>query len=453
MPSEQEIRFHRSFLSLELSLAIWREDYNHQTRDGPPNRQRKIDSDPVYAYHVQAGSHYPSPPPGEKPDRKYHALRARSDGGLDHLVIITKRGLTGQNFSITATPWELTNSELCGRGSFKPVVNAMMELTGHYGNVQDAHLIHPSGSSVTDPAQCIANQIPIFLWTGQWFDSQRLQNVPPPDGWSRFRNYGGGIDVVVLPNGEVIGAEGNRYSHNNGHAVSVMSPLDFWAPGSRLAAAAIRGLTSRISAAAVAGFKSLRAPSKALAESSVARLSSHTLPGVAVSARGMLPVETAGRRTIIMADDMSLFKPWLAGTRTEVGFYDIVIHGNPSSFYLLQNGAWKTVSAREVADTVRPLLRPNDQIRLLACETASRGGPAQELATLLKRTVWAPSKAVYPVHGVPLKDASGNLVGFSGAKAIVPDEGKFFQFDPAGGSSILSGPGRQVNQHVIKRVK
>lgn len=452
MPSESEIRFHRSFLSLDLSRAIWHEDYNHQTRSGPPNRQARIDADPVYAYHVQAGSHYPSPPPGEKPDRKYNAQRVRSDGGLDALVIITKRGMSGQFFAIAATPWELTNSVLCGIGKFNPIVNTMMEVTGHYANVLDAHLIHPEGSS-TDPAECIANQIPIFLWTAQWFDGQSLRSVPPAPGWTQFRNYGGGIDVLVLPNGEVIGARGKTFGRNNGHAVSVMSPLDFWAPGSRLVGAALRGLTSRISAAAVNGFRALRAPTKVLAESSVARLAPNALSGVALSARGMLPVETASQRMIIMADDLPKFRPYLAGSKTEAGFYDIVIHGDPTSFYLLQNGAWKVVGAREVAAAVRPLLRPNDKIRLLACESGSRGGPAQELANELQRTVWAPSKTLYPVHGVPLKDASGKLVGFSGAKSFVPDGGKFYQFDPAGGSTILSGPGRQVNQHVIRRKK
>ena len=83
----------------------------------------------------------------------------------------------------------------------------------------------------------------------------------------------------------------------------------------------------------------------------------------------------------------------------------------------------------------------------------SRGGPAQGLANELKRTVWAPSKSVYPVKGVPIRDAGGNVVKFSSAKSFVPDGGKFFQFDPEGGSAILSGPGRQVNQHVIKRTK
>lgn len=458
MPSEQEIQFHRSFLSLHMSLAIWNEDYQYQnTPGGPPNRQRKIESDPVYAYHVHTGPHWPSKHPGDpaSPDRKYHALLARTDGRMEPLVIVTKRGMSGQKFANAATTWELTNSVLCGSGRFDPVVNSMMEVTGHYANVRDSHLIHPKGINFSTPSEYITNEVPLFLWTFQWFNVSisQVQDLNVPEGWERFTQYHGGIDVLVLPNGEVIGAKGNLYSRNNGHAVSVMSPLDFWAPGSRLAAAAIRGLTNRISAAAVNGFKMLRGPSKQLAESTVARLAPKTLPGVAVSTRGMLPVATMGKRTIIMADDMAQFKPYLASTTAEKGFYDIVIHGDPKSFYILEKGVWKTVSAREVANAVRPLLGPNDKIRLLACESASRGGPAQELANELKRTVWAPNRSVYPVQGVPVKDSGGKVVKFTSVKSFVPDGGKFFQFDPAGGSAILSGPGRQVNQHVIKRTK
>lgn len=457
MPSEHEIQFHRSFLSLPLSLAIWNEDYNHQNSPGgkPPARQQKMESDPVYAYHVQQGPHWPSKHPGDpaSKDRKYNAQMAHADGSLKPLEIVTKRGMAGQNFASVATSWEASNSVLCGKGKFGPVVNEMMEVTGHYANIRDSHLIHPKGIKFTDPSECISNDIPIYLWIHDMYDGRGLRAVPAPEGWEAFRQYHGGIDVLVLPNGEVIDAKGNAFSANNGHAISVMSPLDFWAPGSRLAAAAIRGLTNRVSAAVVGGFKALRAPTKELAESTVAKLAPKTLPGVAVSSRGMLPVATAGRRTIIMADDMAQFQPYLASSTAEKGFYDIVIHGDPKSFYILEKGVWKTVSVSEVANAVRPLLGPNDKIRLLACESASRGGPAQELANQLKRTVWAPSKSVYPVHGVPIKDAGGNVVRFSSAKSFVPDGGKFFQFDPAGGSAILAGPGRQVNQHVIKRTR
>ncbi|NOT47816.1 MAG: hypothetical protein HOP17_08710, partial [Acidobacteria bacterium] len=323
----------------------------------------------------------------------------------------------------------------------------------------DAHLVHPEGinlpegSNQPNPSEYIEKGIPIFLWMVQFWNGTRLADFKPPQGWKPFREYHGGIDVLVLPNGEVIAASGHNFQRNNGTTYSVISPLDFWAPGSRLLAGAIRVLTNRVSGAAVRAFSMLRGPTQELAESAILRLAPKTLPGIAVSTRGMLPAATVGKRTILMADDMAIFQPYLASTTAEAGFYDIVIHGDPKSFYILEKGVWKTVSAREVANAVRPFLGPNDKIRLLACESASRGGPAQELANELKRTVWAPSKSVYPVQGVPIKDAGGNVVKFSSAKSFVPDGGKFFQFDAEGGSAILSGPGRQVNQHVIKRTK
>ena len=168
MPSEQEIHFHRSFLGLRMALAIWNEDYNYQnTRGGPPDRQKRRESDPLYAYHVHQGPHYPSKPPGNTPDKRYNALLARTDGSLEPLVIITKRGLSGQNFSIAATQWELTNSVLCGSFKFAPVVNAMMEVTGHYANVMDTQLIFPAGISFTSPEECITNEVPLYLWINE----------------------------------------------------------------------------------------------------------------------------------------------------------------------------------------------------------------------------------------------------------------------------------------------
>ena len=123
-----------------------------------------------------------------------------------------------------------------------------------------------------------------------------------------------------------------------------MSPLDFWTPGSRLLAGAIRGLTNRIGGAIAGGIKLLRGPTVELAEYSAIRLAGTTLTGIAVSTRGMLAMETVGKRAIIMADDMAVFKPFLAGSTAEAGFYDIVIHGDPTSFYVLEKGVWKTVS-------------------------------------------------------------------------------------------------------------
>jgi hypothetical protein len=93
MPSDHEIQFHRSFLGLKMALAIWNEDYNHQDTRGPPDRQKRREADPVYAYHVHQGPHYPAKPPGDTPDKRYDAFLARSDGSFEPLVITTKRGL------------------------------------------------------------------------------------------------------------------------------------------------------------------------------------------------------------------------------------------------------------------------------------------------------------------------------------------------------------------------
>jgi len=454
MPSEQEIQFHRGFLSLAMSLKIWNDDYNYQnTRGGPPDRQNKMDSDPVFAYHVRQGPHWPSKPPGDGPDRKYNALLARTDGSFEPLVIITKRGMEGQNFASVATMWEQFNSVLCPSlgGRFNPVVNSMMEVTGHYGRVEGVSgtknspfaytLIHPKGISFKDPAECITNAVPLYLW---------LTDKALPDGWESFTNYHGGIDVMVLTNGEVIGAYGHPFTRNNGTAISVMSPLDFWAPGSRLLAGAIRSLTNRAAAAFARGIQALRAPTQELAEATVLRLAGSTLPGVAVTRA--LPLVTVGRRTIIMGDDMAQVAAEIAKSSTETGFYDVVIHGNAKMFGIIENGVAKEVSVSELANAIRPNLRPGDQIRLLGCKTGSRGGPAQQLANELNRTVWAPSETIYTVQGKAVTDASGKVVDFTSVKSFVPVKGgKFYQFDPAGGSSILSGPCRQVNQHVIRR--
>ena len=447
MPSEQEIQFHRSFLGLRMALAIWNEDYNYQnTRGGPPDRQKRRELDPLYAYHVHQGPHYPAKPPGETPDKKYNAFLARSDGSFEPLVITTKRGLTGQNFPIAATQWELTNSVLCGDLKFTPVVNAMMEVTGHYANVMDTQLIHPAGISFTSPEECITNEVPLYLWINEIHKGDTVSNLPAPEGWESFTSYFGGIDVLVLPNGEVIGAKGKRYQSNNGSAYSVMSPLDFWAPGSRMLAAGIRGLTSRISAAAVRALKAVMTiPSKELALLSVARLSG-TLPGVAVSTRGVLAVEHLGRRTLIMGEDLAKFRSLMARSHSEAGFYDVVIHGDSTSFQMLikVNGkeVWREVSVREVAAAIGPKLAPGDKIRLLACDVGNTGGPAQQLANELDRTVWASST---PLPATPK--------GVGAQKAFVPIQGgKFHEFIPERGAAKLSGSGGKVTGNEVQGV-
>ena len=449
MLSDAEMRFHRGFLGLKMALAIWNEDYNYQsTRGGPPDRQKRREADPVYAYHVEQGPHYPAKPPGEPPDKRYDAFLARSDGSFEPLVITTKRGLSGQNFPSAATPWELTNSVLCGGGKFTPIVNEMMEVTGHYANVWDTQLIRPAGISFTDPEECIANEVPLYLWIKEIHngDNNSVSNLPAPQGWESFKEYHGGINVLVLPNGEVIGAKGKPFQSNNGTTYSVISPLDFWAPGSRLFAAGIRGLTNRITAAAVRALEVMAtAPSEELALLSAARLS-RTLPGVAVTTRGVLPMEHLARRTFIMGEDLAEFRGLMAQAQTQAGFYDVVIHGDSTTFQVLikANGkeVWREVSVREVAAAIGPKLAPGDKIRLLACDVGTTGGPAQQLANELNRTVWASST---PVPAVPK--------GVGARKAFVPLQGgKFHEFVPERGAAKLSGNAGKATGNEVQGV-
>jgi hypothetical protein len=446
MPSDHEIQFHRSFLGLKLALAIWNEDYTYQNqRGGPPDRQRKRESDPVYDYHVRQGPHYPAKPPGDNPDKKYDAFLARTDGGFDPLAITTKRGLSGQNFASAATPWELTNSVLCTvSGKFTPVVNGMMEVTGHYANIRDTQLIRPAGINITDPAECITKEVPLYLWLNEIRGPRNTVSDPPaPEGWEAFRNYHGGIDVLVLPNGEVIGAMGKAYQRNNGSTYSVMSPLDFWAPGSRAVAAGIRGLTNRITAAAVRGLKALSIPTKEMALLSATRLS-NTLPGVAVSTRGVVPFEHLGRRTLIMGEDLAKFRAYMARSHSQSGFYDVMVHADSNTFYILEKAGgkevWREVSVKEVADIVRPKLAPGDKIRLFACEAGSRGGPAQKLSNELGRTVWAPNTKL-----------PATPKGKFTERSFVPLQGgKFYEFVPERGAAQLAGSGAKVTGNEIR---
>ena len=146
----------------------------------------------------------------------------------------------------------------------------------------------------------------------------------------------------------------------------------------------IRGLTNRIGGAIAGGIKLLRGPTVELAEYSAIRLAGTTLTGIAVSTRGMLAMETVGKRAIIMADDMAVFKPFLAGSTAEAGFYDIVIHGDPTSFYVLEKGVWKTVSARssERCSTLSGTKRQDSLACMRVSEQRGPGtGPRQRTKT------------------------------------------------------------------------
>jgi hypothetical protein len=354
----------------------------------------------------------------------------------------------------------------------------MMEVTGHCANVWDSQLICPAGLSTPkgpiSPEECIANEIPLYLWIEEFsrqssskYGGEVSDNLNAPTGWESFRGrYHGGIDVLVLPNGKVVGAKGKPYQSNNGTTYAVMSPLDFWAPGSGLLAGGIRTLTSRIGAAALRGLDAIVAATakdltllsaRELALSSAVRFS-RTLPGVAVSARGMnYAVEHVAGRTFILAGDMAVMRSFMAPIPTEAGFYDLFVHGDPKGFsFLLKTEAngeklWGDLSVREVADAVRTKLPPGVKLRLLSCDAGLEGGPAQQLANELNRTVWGADGTVYPEQ-----------LGVGARKMFVPEWGKlpdgttirgsFREFVPQRGSAALKGNGGNLPANEVHGV-
>lgn len=454
MPTESEIQYQRTFLSLPLCRTIYNEDERYQNKNhfpnGPPNREAKVKSDPVYAYHVHSCPHYPQRAPGLPVDRVYGGLLARDNGTFDSIMIIPKRG---QDFSKVAEPWERVNSILCSEaGVFRPIVNSSMEVTGHYANRYDGYVLHPKGIDFNTLAEYIENDVEIhFKPPGQF-----------PEGWEDFaasHSWKGGIDLYVLPNGKIIDGEGFKFSSNNGHAIPSWSPLDFFSPGRKLAARLIRSFTNRVAATGRSAWRFVNGPTKEYAQKTLSRLSGKTLTGMAVSGRGampILPAQTIGRRTIIMGDDMAGFKQAFQTMPTEAGFFDVAIHGNVSGFWVRHNGRWVQVSVKDVANAVRPYLKTGDKIRLLACETGRRGdGPARQLANELKRTVWAPSQPIYPAYGKATHinpDGTAHIKDFDVSKAVVPvGNGKFYEFEYVVNPAKAVSTGRMVNANVIKR--
>jgi hypothetical protein len=145
-----------------------------------------------------------------------------------------------------------------------------------------------------------------------------------------------------------------------------------------------------------------------------------------------------------MGEDLPKFRGLMAQSKTEPGFYDVVIHGNSTSFRVLikANGkaVWRDVSVREVAAAIGPKLAPGDKIRLLACDVGTTGGPAQQLATMMNRTVWGSSTKL---PAVPK--------GVGARKAFTPRKGgKFYEFVPERGDAKLSGAGGKVTGNEVQ---
>lgn len=437
MPSEQEIQYHRTFLSLHWCERVFNDSWRYQNDPDTLRRSQEnlIGSNPVLKSHVHSCPKYPQTAPGLDPQARPYQAQLTQDGKkFEPLKIIPKRG---QKFAYAATPWELAYSVLGPGSGFNPVVNPWMEVTGHYANVSGTDLIYPEKIHFENVGDYLTNEVPIYVRT-----------AAPPDGWAQFTQYKGGIDVLVLPNGTVIGAKGYPFGSNNGQAIPVMSPLDFWTPGAGLAARAIRAITDRLGRAVREGFQFLRGPTKELAESSAKRLAGKTLTGMAVQTRGLLPTEVQhfGRRTLVMGEDMAELRGIMAHSYSQPGLYDVIIHGDAKTFLIRvktkPNGEqiWKDVSVSELANIIRPRLAPGDKIRLLACDVGSAGGPARQLANELNRTVFAPNTSL------PARPTAKY-----GRKTFVPlDGGKFYVFVPHRGDAALAGKGGKVTGNRVQ---
>ena len=144
-----------------------------------------------------------------------------------------------------------------------------------------------------------------------------------------------------------------------------------------------------------------------------------------------------------MGEDIAKFRSYLARSHSQSGFYDVMVHADSNSFYILEKAGgkevWREVSVKEVADIVRPKLAPGDKIRLFACEAGSRGGPAQKLSNELGRTVWAPNTKL-----------PATPKGKFTERSFVPLQGgKFYEFVPERGAAHLAGNGGKVTGNKV----
>ncbi len=217
MPTEQDIDFNRSFLSLFMCTTIFEENYQYQNRqsypDGPPRRAKKMEGDPSYRAHVHACP--TSRAPNSQPRYRAYILRGKS---LVPIVIIAKRDQTFEDY---ATPWEAKYSALLHAGLFAPVLDADFMVVGHYGSMQGeafTNLIVPKGleDTHTPLSGYLKSGVPVFV------HSRREQ---PPPGWV-FINVlttEHRLIVVTTVDGQVVEFE----SENTGYLEPVdITPLD-----------------------------------------------------------------------------------------------------------------------------------------------------------------------------------------------------------------------------------
>lgn len=269
-----------------------------------------------------------------------------------------------------------------------------------------------------DPEGAMSKGVPIYV------TKDRLR---PPEGWEQLGVPDVTYQVVVTPDGRVTRL--HKYSSRGLASANWIVDLVVAPAVIALAKSGARITVSLMESMPVGKPPMLAGPTRELAkeavtaaELSAARLAGNTSPG---ATGGVLPVEHLGRRTIIMGDDMAEIRSLMARSHTASGFYDVIIHGDSTSFgyYIIANGkkVWREVSVHDVANVIRPHLAPGDKIRLLACSTGKTGGPAQQLANQLRRTVWAPST------GLP---AAPNLSPAGRGSFVPEDGGKFYAFVP-----------------------
>lgn len=452
MSTDQELQYQRTFLSLPICRTIYNEDDRyHNYPGGPPNRQRKIESDPVFKYHVHSCPRYPQRAPGSPVDRQYQALLAGDDGSLKPVVIIPKRG---QQFLRAATEFEREYSELCTGQSygFKPIVNSQMEVTGHYNTVNGEKLIGPKldnvhpdntyphnrGAPDTLFEAYLRNDIPVFFWG-------KVKARP-----SSWRAMGYAVElftILVLPNGDITTG---WYSRSTDGVESSWSPFDF-GNLAKIGSKAITAFGRKLDRAVLRGYQAMKTPTKELAELSAKRVGSKTLIGVAVSPK-TIPVAFQGRKALVLGDDMADITKHAMNIPSQPGLFDVIVHGDKTAFFILKNKTWQSVSARDLANAIRNKLAPNDKIRLIGCETGAIGGPAQQLANELGRNVFAPTTSVYPKLGSFFKSTHPKFQSIQGKTVFESVKGHLTEVAPGkvgevaarGGVLVKYVPGKSL---------
>ncbi len=405
----------------------------------------------------------------------YAAYITRNGNLANSPIIIT--GQAGRDYKKIATRWEFKRSTLTsammrydpdtvtispfGMGMFDPVVEPLntadftARVVAHVGWVRGDQLLTPAWNSKfgTDPRDLVAQEAELFVAED---NSDRSR---PPTGWLEA-----GISnsqywrVLAWPNGQVYGIKDKRDGEGLESANWILYGMAAFRKGFSLQAAEVaslgapdeiqmammpvqiaNGLVQQVrtlgprpgqSAGLVLEEMSQVKPkpaSQLAAKTRATEMSGGTRSGIGGDLRGGPIVEHLGRRTIIAGEDMAVIRSDMARSHTETGFYDVFVHGDATSFHIVVGKTvagepiWREVSVREVADAIRTRLAPGDQIRLLSCKVGRTGGPAQQLANEVNRTVWAAGTTVWSVP-----QATG-----AARRSFVPkDGGKFFAFDP-----------------------